>query len=53
MRFPPRSSAAARRMARLLAPHNFEIQQAVSVHDLVENRIITINGKGEIRYAGE
>ena len=53
MKFPPRSKSTARRMARRLAPDRIEIQQALSVADLVEGRILTINGKGEVMYAGE
>ncbi len=53
MKHPPRSASAARRMVLPLAPEQIDIQQAVSVIDLVEDRIITQNGKGDIFYAGE
>lgn len=53
MKHPPRSASAARRMIRPLAPDQIEIQQAVTVGDLVEDRILTVNGKGEVVYAGE
>ena len=53
MKHPPRSASAARRMARRPVPVLIEDQQAVSVNDLVENRILTLNGKGEVIYAGE
>ena len=53
MKFPPRSKSAARRMARRLVPILIDEQQAVSVTDLVEGRILTVNGKGEVKYAGE
>lgn len=46
---PPRSASAARGLPPVL----IENQQAVSVDDLVEGRIIQVNGKGEVIYAGE
>ena len=53
MKHPPRSASAARRMVCRPVPIVIEEQQAVSVHDLVENKILAVNGKGEVMYAGE
>ena len=53
MKHPPRSASAARRMARRPVPVLIEEQQAVSVNELLENKIFTVNGKGEVKYAGE
>lgn len=50
MKYPPRSVSAIRR--RALRPDQIDVQQAVSVADLVKDRTITVNGKGEI-YVGE